>query len=107
LWVRRAAAASTTQIGPWLQGQHGYRQRANSAQLNSFEAFPLFAAAVTFATYLQAPQHVLDGLAAGFVIARVLYMVCYIANKAMLRSVVWFAGLVCCIGLFIAVARWN
>ena len=89
----------------WLQDQHGFRQRANSAQLNSFEAFPLFAAAVIIATYLQTPQHTVNGLAVGFVVARVLYIVCYITDKAALRTLVWVAGLVCCISLFIVAPR--
>jgi uncharacterized MAPEG superfamily protein len=89
----------------WLQEQRGFRQRANGAQLNSFEVFPLFAAAVIIATYLHAPQHTLDRLASGFVMARVLYIVCYIADLAALRSVVWFAGLICCIGIFISAAH--
>jgi uncharacterized MAPEG superfamily protein len=89
----------------WLQAQPGFRQRANSAQLNSFEAFPLFAAAVIIASYLHAPQHVLDMFAVAFVVARVLYIVCYIANLAALRSIVWFAGLLCCVAMFIAAAH--
>ena len=83
----------------WLQDQHGFRQRANSAQLNGFEAFPLFAAAVIIATYLQTPQQTVNGLAVGFLVARVLYIVCYITNKATLRTLVWFLGLLCCISL--------
>jgi uncharacterized MAPEG superfamily protein len=89
----------------WLQDQQGFRQRANSAQMNSFEAFPLFAAAVIIATYVQAPQSAVDMLAAGFVIARILYIVCYVGNLAALRSVVWFAGLACCLALFIVAAK--
>jgi uncharacterized MAPEG superfamily protein len=89
----------------WLQEQQGFRQRANSAQLNSFESFPLFAAAVISATYLHAPQHTLDGLAAGFVIARALYIVCYITDLAAVRSALWFAGLICCITIFIVAAH--
>ena len=89
----------------WLQNQQGFRQRANAAQLNSFEAFPLFAAAVIIATYRQAPQGTVDGLACGFVIARLLYIALYVGNQAALRSVIWFAGLICCIGLFIAAAH--
>jgi uncharacterized MAPEG superfamily protein len=91
----------------WLQNQEGFRQRANAAQLNSFEAFPLFAAAVIIGTYRQAPQGALDLLAAGFVTARLLYIICYVGNLAALRSVVWFAGLFCCVGLFIAAAHAN
>jgi uncharacterized MAPEG superfamily protein len=89
----------------WLQDQHGFRQRANSAQLNSFEAFPLFAAAVIIATYLQTPQQTVNGLAVGFVVARVLYIGCYITDKATLRSLVWFAGLLCCISLFVVASH--
>jgi uncharacterized MAPEG superfamily protein len=89
----------------WLQKQRGFRQRANSAQLNSFESFPLFAAAVSSATCLHAPQHTVDALAAGFVIARALYIVCYITDLAAVRSAVWFAGLICCITIFIAAAH--
>src|ERR1700722_13485968 len=89
----------------WLQDQHGFRQRANSAQLNSFEAFPLFAAAVIIATYLHPPQQTINALAVGFVLVRVLYIGCYITNKATLRTLVWAAGLFCCISLFIVAAR--
>jgi uncharacterized MAPEG superfamily protein len=89
----------------WLQGQEGFRQRAYSAQLNSFEAFPLFAATVIIASFLHTPQHTLDALAVGFVVARGLYIVCYVANLAALRSVVWFAGLACCVAIYIAAAH--
>jgi uncharacterized MAPEG superfamily protein len=89
----------------WLQGQDGFRQRANSAQLNSFEAFPFFAAAVIIASFLHTQHHTLDTLAVGFVVARVLYIVCYVANLAALRSVVWFAGLACCVAIYIAAAH--
>jgi uncharacterized MAPEG superfamily protein len=89
----------------WLQQQEGFRQRANYAQLNSFEAFPLFAAAVIIGTYLHVARHSLDELAIGFVVARVLYIVCYVANWAALRSAVWFAGMFCCVAIFVAAAR--
>ena len=47
----------------WLDRQQGFRARANSAQANSFEAFPFFAAAVVVATLTNAPQARIDGLA--------------------------------------------
>ena len=34
----------------WLSHQSGHRRRANAAQLNSFEAFPLFAAVLLVAS---------------------------------------------------------
>src|SRR5687767_3316642 len=75
----------------WLAKQEGYRRRANAAQANSFEAFPLFAAAVFAAMLTQAPQARADLLAMGFIAARIVYLVCYLADWAILRSVAWFA----------------
>ena len=91
----------------WLSRQAGHRRRANAAQLNSFEAFPLFAAAVIIATLCKAPPATVDGLAIAFVITRVTYIWCYVGNVATLRSLVWTAGLGLCIALFMvgALAR--
>lgn len=86
----------------WLAKQEGYRRRANAAQANSFEAFPLFAIAVIVAHLLQAPQARVDLLAMGFVITRVAYLVCYLADWAALRSVAWLAGIVCAVMIFVA-----
>jgi uncharacterized MAPEG superfamily protein len=88
----------------WLQQQVGFRQRANGAQQNSFESLPLFAAAVIIAQFLHAPAHIVDGLALGFIAARVLYVICYIADFPALRSLCWFAGIACCVALFIVAA---
>jgi uncharacterized MAPEG superfamily protein len=88
----------------WLHAQDGFRRRANAAQLNSFESFPLFAAAVLIAQYLKAPQHTLNVLALGFVAARILFMVFYVADKPALRSLVWFVGIGCCVGIFVVAA---
>ena len=88
----------------WLAHQEGFRHRANAAQLNSFEAFPFFAAAVLVAELVNAPQARVDAFAIGFIAARVLYLGCYLANLAVLRSLAWFAGLVCVIALFVSSA---
>lgn len=86
----------------WLQRQEGFRHRANAAQLNAFETFPLFAAAVLVAAYLHAPQARIDMLALGFIAARVAYLAFYLANIAILRSLAWLAGMVCVVAIFIA-----
>jgi uncharacterized MAPEG superfamily protein len=86
----------------WLAKQEGFRRRANAAQANSFEAFPLFAAAVIVAYLLHAPQARVDMLAMGFVAARVAFLVCYLADWAVLRSVTWLAGIVCAVMIFVA-----
>ncbi len=86
----------------WLAGQAGFRRRANAAQANGFEAFPLFAAAVVIAHLAGAPQGRIDLLAATFVGARIAYFVCYLADLSTLRSLAWFAGLGSAAALFFA-----
>jgi uncharacterized MAPEG superfamily protein len=85
----------------WLARQEGFRKRANAAQLNSFEAFPLFAAAVIVAHMLHGPQPLVDLLALGFVVLRLLYLACYLADQSLLRSLVWFLGLGTAVAIFI------
>jgi uncharacterized MAPEG superfamily protein len=84
----------------WLAKQEGWRRRANAAQSNGFEAFPLFAAAVIVAHLTHAPQGRVDLLAMVFVAARVGYLAAYLADIAPLRSLLWMTGLGCAIALF-------
>jgi uncharacterized MAPEG superfamily protein len=86
----------------WLAKQEGYRRRANAAQANSFEAFPLFAAAVIVAYLLHANQSRVDMLAIGFVAARVAYILCYVGDWAALRSLAWLAGIACAVAIFVS-----
>lgn len=83
----------------------GFRQRAHWAHLNSFEAFPPFAAAVIIAHQLGAGGSTADLLALGWVGFRLLYAVLYIANLATLRSLAWLGGVACWVGLFVLAAR--
>jgi uncharacterized MAPEG superfamily protein len=84
----------------WLAHQTGFRARANAAQANLFESLPLFFAAVIIATIANAPQNRIDLLAIGFVLARIAFLVCYIANWPTVRTMVWTAGLVCVVAIF-------
>ena len=84
----------------WLEAQQGYRRRADYAHRNHFEAFPFFAAAVLVAEQMQGNPLYIDGLAAGFVVARIVYTVLYLTDKATLRSLAWFAGYACVLALF-------
>jgi uncharacterized MAPEG superfamily protein len=84
----------------WLAKQTGFRARANAAQANLFESLPLFFAAVIIASMSGAPQARIDLLAIGFVIARIAYLICYIANWPTLRSIVWLLGLICVVAIF-------
>jgi len=85
-----------------LQKLEGRAKRANFAQLNAFEAFPVFAAAVIIAHLAGVAQEEITLLAILFVIFRILYSICYIAGKHALRSTVWFCAYFCVITLFIS-----
>lgn len=86
----------------WLAQQQGWQARANAAQMNSFEALPLFIAGVLVAQRLQGPQGLIDGLAITFVVARVGYIAAYVADRATLRSLLWVVALGASIALFFA-----
>lgn len=86
----------------WLEKQENPRvRRADAAQKNAFEAFPAFAAAVVMAQLANVDPQRIGWLAAAFVVFRVLHGVFYVGNKAMMRSVVWFGGIVCVITLLV------
>ena len=84
----------------WLAKQTGFRARANAAQANLFESLPFFFAAVIIASMANAPQGRVDLLALGFVTARIVYLICYVADWPTTRSVVWLAGLACVVSIF-------
>jgi uncharacterized MAPEG superfamily protein len=86
----------------WQSKLEGLAQRAHAAHLNSFEAFPLFAVAVIVAQMQSADQSRVDTLALIFIGLRVLYGVLYLANKAILRSLIWMAAMVCNVMVFIS-----
>jgi uncharacterized MAPEG superfamily protein len=88
----------------WLGRQQGWRARAHAAQLNSWEALAIFAAAVLTAHLADAPQPTVDALALGFIAARLAYVACYLADRATLRSAVWLIGLGLSIALFVVAA---
>jgi uncharacterized MAPEG superfamily protein len=84
-----------------LESLSGWRQRADWAHRNHFEAFPAFAAAVFVAELTHAPQSRIDQLAGIFVLLRVIYTVLYVADQAILRSIVWSLGLIAVVWLFV------
>jgi uncharacterized MAPEG superfamily protein len=77
----------------WEAKLEGWRARAHAAQLNGYEALPLFIAGVLFAQIGGAEQARIDFLAMAFILARVLYTAAYLSNRATLRSLIWMAGL--------------
>ena len=76
--------------------------RAVAAHQNSFEAFILFAVGVLMAHTTQTAGWLIDSLAVIFVIARVLYLLCYWRDLAWQRSLVWVVGLICSLLLMIS-----
>jgi uncharacterized MAPEG superfamily protein len=84
----------------WLADLQGWQARAHAAQLNSFEALPLFIAGVLVAERLDASQATVNGLAVAFVLLRVGFIGAYVADRANLRSVLWLLALICSVALF-------
>lgn len=88
----------------WLAELDGWRQRANWAQANAWEAFAPFAAAVIIAHLAGARQGTIDLLALVFIVARVAHGLLYIVDRSTLRSIAWTIGFGCVVGLFVAAA---
>jgi uncharacterized MAPEG superfamily protein len=82
----------------------GFGARALSAHLNSFEAFPLFAAGVLMAHVSHVNGMLVDWLAIIFVVARGLYLLCYWIDLHWQRSLVWSIGLLCSLLLMLSPA---
>jgi len=78
----------------WLARQTDWRERANAAQANSFEALPFFIGAVIIAHQLGAHQARLDLLAFLFVFLRMIYIMMYVAGLSTVRSIVWTIAMI-------------
>lgn len=85
----------------WLAQQTGLPARAAAAQQNHFEAFPFFAVAVLVAILGGGMIDRINLLAMAFIVARLLYTACYLADWATPRSLTWLAGYGITIALFV------
>lgn len=83
----------------------GLAARANAVQQNSFESLPLFIAAILMAEYMVVHQSVIMTFGTAYIILRILYGICYLANWATLRSIVWILSLLCPIFLLFLVIK--
>ncbi|MFP5374763.1 MAG: MAPEG family protein [Gammaproteobacteria bacterium] len=84
----------------WLARQDSPRvRRANAAQLNAFEAFAPFAAAVLMAQWAGVDQLQVALLALAFLGLRILHGVFYLAGLHLLRSAAWTGGFACVLAL--------
>ena len=89
----------------FLDNLEGVGKRANAAQLNSFEVIPAFAAAVIVAHLAGNAELVtINVLAVLFITSRLLYIICYLADWATLRSLVWFVGMALIASFFVVSA---
>jgi len=79
----------------------GWGARSVAAHQNGFESFAPFAAAVLVAHLGSGPERVIDLLAVSFVVARIGYVICYLADRASLRSAVWSVGFLLTFALFL------
>jgi uncharacterized MAPEG superfamily protein len=92
-------------VRSWQARLAGMPYRAHAAHLNSFEAFPFFAAAVLAAMLAGADAARVNLLAIAFVALRLVYFAVYLANLALLRSLVWAGAFGCAIAIFVAALR--
>ena len=76
------------------------RSRALGAHLNGIETFPFFAAAVLLAEFRAAPQHLINELAALFLIVRIAYVLTYLGDRPTLRSILWNVGFAINVAIF-------
>ncbi|TXJ06274.1 MAG: hypothetical protein E6Q25_09640 [Acinetobacter sp.] len=79
----------------FLAKTEGLAARANAVQQNSFEGLPLFIAAMLMAEYLVIPDRFILPLGGAYLVLRVLYGICYLADWSRLRSVIWLLATAC------------
>jgi len=72
----------------------GFGARALAAHQNSFEALIIFAPAVILAIATNNLGEQIQIAAIIHVVARISYILCYLANLGTLRSIVWAIGLI-------------
>ena len=99
-WLARGRAGATHVRDVMADADWAGRLRDLYAQ----EVLPGFAAAVIIA-HLAAtsPQGTIDGIAVAFVASRILFTVCYVADWASARTLVWAFGMGCIVALFVGV----
>ena len=97
----RATDFDNNQPRAWMAEQDDWRARANAAQQNSFEAFPFFACGVLLALVTQTDPAIVAQTCWVFIAARILYIYCYVTNRATLRTIVWLVAWIAAIRLYL------
>jgi uncharacterized MAPEG superfamily protein len=75
-----------------VTGLEGQAARAYGAQLNGFETFPLFAAAVIVSHIARGPSVTTNILAVLYVVVRIGHMAAYIGDRQPLRTAAFSLG---------------
>ena len=78
----------------------GTGARAWAAQQNAWEALVLFVAAITAAKFADVDPAEYTTVAVIYVVCRLIHPICYLANISVLRSLIFVAGVVCCMWIF-------
>jgi uncharacterized MAPEG superfamily protein len=68
------------------------RARVLGAHNNGIETFPFFAAAILLAEIKHGAQPLVDALAVGFLAVRLAFVLTYIGNRPIARSLLWNLG---------------
>ncbi|MBU1437798.1 MAG: MAPEG family protein [Gammaproteobacteria bacterium] len=79
----------------------GVGERATAAHYNSFEALQLFLAALLSCVISGNYDTTMQLLAWVFVVCRMLYILLYVVDKALLRSIVWGIGVGCIVTMIV------
>lgn len=86
----------------WFERQQGWRRRADAAQRNGWEAFPLFATAVLVATTQGAGGAAVNALALAWVVLRLAYVWAYVADRPSIRSPLFALALLATVAIFVS-----
>ena len=100
LMVRETGHLDNHDPRAYLAQAEGAAKRAHNSQLNTFEALPGLVAGVLTASLVGTDQAALDALAVAWIVLRLLYGLCYIADRATLRTLVWGCALGCVVAMF-------
>jgi len=73
----------------------GFGARAAAAHQNSFESLLIFSTAAITALATNHVTDMVQYLAIGYIVSRVVYHALYLMDLAALRSTIWLVGLIC------------
>ena len=83
----------------------GWRIRAYWSHQNSLEAIPAFIAAIIIAQINNVDQNTINLFAKSFIGFRLAYVILYINDNYIWRSLAWFGGFLCVISIFLVTAK--